>query len=213
MLITAPQIMAANNTHVRNTTKLNKEHAVQKGINAFQSKDYSTAFKIFEPLAKNGNTSAQYYLGWMYFDGLGTPMDYEQAIKWFRKAAEQGDALAQLKLGMMYEQGQGTPKDYKIAASWVRKALEQNYEPAQIILSTYYYFGYGVHKDYVVAYSLCNPTFTTDIYDFNRAASLRSAISMRMTAAQIAASHQLTHEMQHYGVIRAIDAYMDSGVQ
>jgi len=208
-----PQASAADTAHVRLTTQTSHELNLQNGINAYQSKDYSIAIKIFEPLASNGNAIAQGYLGRMYYEGLGTPMDYEQAIKWFGKAAENRNAFAQFKLGVMYRQGQGTPKDYKLAALWFRKAIEQGYESALIQLGYLYYKGYGVHKDYVVAYALCNPTFTTNITDFNTAATIHSSIIYFMTSAQIAAGHELTHEMQHYGIMKAFDAYLDSRVQ
>jgi uncharacterized protein len=39
---------------------------VQKGLTAYKSGDYATALREWEPLAKQGNASAQYNLGLMY---------------------------------------------------------------------------------------------------------------------------------------------------
>lgn len=72
--------------------------------------------------AEQGDASAQYNLGGMYYDGKGVPQDYKQAITWFRKAAEQGDASAQYNLGHMYHGGRGVPQDYKQAYAWASTA-------------------------------------------------------------------------------------------
>ncbi|TNI10976.1 hypothetical protein CF134_19790 [Aeromonas salmonicida] len=51
--------------------------------------------------AEQGDASAQYNLGGMYYYGRGVPQDYKQAITWFHKAAEQGIAIAQYSLGIV----------------------------------------------------------------------------------------------------------------
>ena len=43
----------------------------QKGLDAYQSGDYATALKEWEPLAEQGNADAQYNLGVMYYQGKG----------------------------------------------------------------------------------------------------------------------------------------------
>jgi len=55
-------------------------------------------FKVQLAIAEKGNTRAQYYLGEMHENGLGTKPDLDEAFKWYAKAAEQGDALAKRKL-------------------------------------------------------------------------------------------------------------------
>mgnify|MGYP006114862609 CR=1 FL=1 len=67
----------------------------QKGLTAAQSGDYATALREWEPLAKQGDADAQYYLGVMDANGQGVPQDYKTAVKWFKLAAEQGNAYAQ----------------------------------------------------------------------------------------------------------------------
>ena len=57
-------------------------------------RDYATALREFEPLAKQGHARAQTNLGWMYDKGLGVPQNYETAVKWYTLAAEQGYAPA-----------------------------------------------------------------------------------------------------------------------
>lgn len=55
-------------------------------------------FQVQQSLATKGDARAQYYLGEMYEQGLGTGQNLDEAFKWYAKAAEQGDALAKRKL-------------------------------------------------------------------------------------------------------------------
>ena len=91
----------------------------QKGVTAYNKKDYATALREWKPLAKQGNFSAQYLLGVMYRKGQGVPQDYKTAVKWYRLAAEQGNATAQNNLGLMYGLGQGVIQDNVYAHMWL----------------------------------------------------------------------------------------------
>jgi len=109
---------------------------LQDGLDAAVRGDYKTAYKLWLPLAEQGDAEAQYNLGVMYEHSLGVPQDYKEAFKWYRLAAEQGDADAQNNLGVMYNEGQGVPQDYKEAVKWWRLSAEQGDEQAQINLAT-----------------------------------------------------------------------------
>ena len=85
---------------------------------AYYKGDYTTALRLYRPLADKGNVDAQHNLGFMYENGRGVPQDYVQAVAWYRKAADHGDAVAQFNLGFMYENGQGVPQDYVQAHKW-----------------------------------------------------------------------------------------------
>ena len=78
-----------------------------QGMAAVSRGDYATAYRLWRPLADQGNASAQYNLGFMYDNGQGVPQDYAAAVGWYRKAADQGDASAQYNLGFMYGNGLG----------------------------------------------------------------------------------------------------------
>ena len=73
--------------------------------------------------AKQGEASAQYNLGLMYFRGEGVPQDYGAAFDWFQLAAEQGDIGAQLALGLSYSLGWGVAKNYVRAYAWLDLAV------------------------------------------------------------------------------------------
>lgn len=98
----------------------------EEGVAAAQRGDYATAYRLWLPLANQGNAEAQYILGVSYHDGEGVPQDYAEAVKWYRKAAEQGYASAQFNLGIMYRIGQGVPQDYVQAHKWYNLAAANN---------------------------------------------------------------------------------------
>ena len=79
----------------------------QDAEDAYNRKDYKTAYKLLLPLAEQGDAAAQYNLGLMYYTGQGVPQDYKEAVKWYRLSAEQGYAEGQYNLGVIYHEGQG----------------------------------------------------------------------------------------------------------
>ena len=94
----------------------------EQGLTAYKQSDYQTAFKLWLPLAEQGNASAQFSLGVMYNNGQGVKQDDVEAVKWYRKAAEQGLAPAQVKLGAAYILGKGVQVNKSLAKEWFRKA-------------------------------------------------------------------------------------------
>lgn len=118
-----------------------------KGLKAYNSKDYAMALSIWKPLAEQGNAHAQYSLGIMYANGQGITKNEAEAVKWYRKAADQGDAHAQHNLGFMYVNGLGVPKNETEAVKWYHLAADQGHAKAQCNLGTMYANGYGVPKD------------------------------------------------------------------
>lgn len=88
--------------------------------------EYDKALKLFLPLAKRGNSSAQVFVGLTYeqgiADGRGVAKDYAEAVKWFRLAADQGDADGQYSLGISYWMSEGVLQDYAQAHMWFNLA-------------------------------------------------------------------------------------------
>ena len=56
---------------------------LEDGFAAVQRGDYMAAYRLWLPLANQGDASAQFNLGLMYNKGQGVPKDYVQAHKWF----------------------------------------------------------------------------------------------------------------------------------
>jgi len=95
---------------------------------AYDRADYRTSLNVWLPRAKEGEPTAQNYVGEIYEKGLGIQPDYATAAAWYRKAADQGLSRAQINLGFLYEKGLGVKKDLAQALNWYRKAsgLEQD---------------------------------------------------------------------------------------
>ena len=130
-----------------------RDPSLIKGIDAYENNDFLAASSAFEPLAAKGDAIAQFYLGRMHMQGLGSfKPDYNEALEFTRKAARQGLAEAEELLGFLYYYGLGVPQDQKQAAEWLRKAAEQGMSEAQNNLGVLYEKGQGVPQDWVQAY-------------------------------------------------------------
>ena len=89
------------------------------GLAAYQQGDFVKAAKEWRDLADQGDSSAQFNLGLLYYDGKGVPQDYTEAANWFRRAAEQDYEKAEHNLGAMYGSGKGVKRDYIQAYKWL----------------------------------------------------------------------------------------------
>ena len=104
---------------------LNPEADYQKGLEAYEKKDYAAALREWRPLAEQGHALAQSSVGFMYNNGEGVDQDYQTAVKWYTLAAEQGHAKAQFGLSVMYYKGQGVIQDYVYAHMWSNLSASQ----------------------------------------------------------------------------------------
>ena len=99
---------------------------------AYERGDSAQAFKLFRPLAVQGDASAQFNIGLMYHNGQGVTQNYQEALKWWRLAADQGDAMAQFNIGVLYEKGQGVTQDYQEALKCYRPSTQQQGSSSQV---------------------------------------------------------------------------------
>ncbi len=164
-----------------------------EGAAAYQRGDHETAFKEFKPLAEQGNTWAQYYVGHMYIMGQGIPKDYTEAFKWYEKAAEQGNTWAQYNVGVMYDKGEGVPQDNAEALKWFREAAQHGYALAQVMLGGMYLEGDGVPRDYIISYMWLNLAAAQG----NEGAMIYTSIlEEKMTPEQIAEGQRLSRKFK-----------------
>jgi TPR repeat protein len=109
--------------------------------------DFATAMREIQPLAEQGNVSAQLNLGLMYAKGQGVPKDGAEAVKWYRLAAKQGKANAQFNLGVIYANGYGVPEDDTEAVKWYRLSAKHGNAEAQHNLGVMFANGDSVPED------------------------------------------------------------------
>lgn len=96
-----------------------------EALRAYQYGDYGDAVRRFIPLADEGDPDAQYYVGFMYAQGLGVAQDYGAAAQWYERAALQGHAPAQNYLGLLYYEGKGLERDFRTAFIYFELAAAQ----------------------------------------------------------------------------------------
>jgi TPR repeat protein len=84
--------------------------------------------------AKLGLVEAQFNLGVMFEDGLGTEQNFKKAATWYHRAATGGDERAMNNLGSLYWHGKGVSKDKLKAETLFALAVEENSSLAQVNL-------------------------------------------------------------------------------
>ncbi len=124
----------------------------EKGITAYQSGDYATAIREFQPLAEQGNIDAQVILGHMFEEGYGVDKNLKSAIFWYKNAAEQGDSDAQRFLGEMFAEGLGVTKDLNKSHYWYYTCARQKNTDCLVALGIIYAEGIGVPRHPIFAY-------------------------------------------------------------
>lgn len=90
-------------------------------------------FMAMVALANTGHAEAQYHVGMMHNNGIGTEQNPRQAFAWFEKAAASNDPLGAYKLGCYYD-GQGAgivPADANEALKFKLVAARAGYALAQ----------------------------------------------------------------------------------
>ena len=161
------------------------------GLDAFFSGDYATALREWRPLAEQGDSVAQFFLGVMYDDGQGVTQDDKEAVKWYGLAAAQGYANAQHNLGLMYANGEGVIQDYKEAVRLYGLAAAQGNANAQHNLGVMYNYGMGVIQDNVYAHMWFNIAASSGIEE---AVKGRDILAGKMTASQLEKAQELARE-------------------
>ncbi len=119
-----------------------------EGEDAFKKQQYSQAFSEFLPLANEGDYRAQYYIAYLYLNGLGTPRDVKISLKYLNDSLEHNYDPAQALMGYMYSEGIGVRKDKQKALELYQTASAQNNVSANLNLGVMYYTGDGVTRDY-----------------------------------------------------------------
>jgi hypothetical protein len=120
-------------------------------MRALNDKNYDDAFRLFQQASARGSVPANFWLGWLYFQGFGVTQDYGQAMQWYRKAADQGNTGAMFGIGNLYDRGLGVPRDYAQAMQWFRKCADLGGPAGMAGVGNLYQNGHGVAQDYAEA--------------------------------------------------------------
>jgi len=112
------------------------------------ARDKQHLFTELTKIAESGSPEAQYHLGMLYNNGIGTDKDIAQAFYWFEKSASAGDPLGHYKVGCYYSgQGEGViPQDKIKALQHKIFAAEKGYVRAQNDVAAIYYLSQDMSK-------------------------------------------------------------------
>lgn len=123
---------------------------------AFDRGEFVTALDLFEALAEGGDAQAQYRLGVMHEQGLGTDQDNKIAARWYTLAAEQRAPEGLAALSALHLKGAGVIQNYKESLRLNQQAAALGYAPAQYNLGIAYATGVGTFRDPVKAHMWFN---------------------------------------------------------
>ena len=104
-------------------------------VTASQAATGKARFKSRLTEARVGDPQAQYEVGVMCANGVGTRRNAEEALVWFKAAAGKGHPTAQYLLAIAYANGMGTEKDEYQAVQWFFKAADQGSDKALLKLA------------------------------------------------------------------------------
>lgn len=161
----------------------------KEGREAYDKKDFPTAWKELEPLAKQGNADAMYLVGSMHHMGMGVPPSYKDAAEWYRKSADAGKLDAIFTMGVVYEGGIGVPRSAKEAFTWYKKSADRGFYPGQLKIAHMYATGRGIKKDPPNAYlwyAIAERSTPRTGNDKNEIPIVKDKLSTMMTKEQVA---------------------------
>ena len=113
------------------------------------------ALALYLLAAERGDTEAQFIVGGMYFQGIGTEKNQKEAFKWLYKAALHGESTPQSQklLGQAFLLGNVVPKNYTESVQWYQRAAESGDHDAQNELAFLYYVGRGVEQNFKTSFT------------------------------------------------------------
>ena len=126
---------------------------LKRAINAIVKNDFKRAFKILLPITENGNASANFYLGYLYFNGLGIVANEQEAkkhhlsaVKTFKEQAQNGNYEAISKLGRILADGsQFENIDFLEELKWLKLASKNGCREASFMLGNIYNTGHKIN--------------------------------------------------------------------
>ena len=128
---------------------LAKSPSVQYEISPLFSNDeeFKKGLNWLKKAAAHGYGNAEYVLGLVYFNGVGTKRDKKKGFEHLVRAAAHGVVNAYYAVGMIYEMGLNGKIDTEKSLYWLEKAAHFGSKDAIFILAMKYADGIDVPKD------------------------------------------------------------------
>src|SRR5262245_45787408 len=99
-----------------------EKQKLDRGVKLYTEGKAQEAMAIWQPLAAEGNTDAQFYLANAYSYGPKGLRDVKLADDLFKRAAEAGHVKAQYNVGIMHLNGEGVEASAGAAATWLARS-------------------------------------------------------------------------------------------
>ena len=157
------------------------------GLIAFEQHDYTSALSKWAPQAAEGDMDAQFNLGYLYENGLGTTRNIKAAKHWYALSARQGSAVAQHSLATLHHDS----KEYVTAVNWYTLSAEQGLAEAQADLGASYGLGQGVPQNYIYAHMWSN---ISSLNGFDMGVRLTAGLAKLMSPKEISVAQYLARE-------------------
>lgn len=121
-------MILSSNNFAAALSQTDSQESHSKAEKSMSIGNFAIAYCLWEPLASQGDSKAQFNLGWMFHNGYGLAIDDSAALSWWLKSAEQGYVDAFYTLADLYLAGFGVEKDKDIAMGWYIAAAEFGHE-------------------------------------------------------------------------------------
>jgi TPR repeat protein len=108
---------------------------------SYAQKDIAKGERYFRSAIEQGDSTAMFQLGSIYWNGYYIPKNTEEALKLWRQSAELGNGGALSALGTCYLRGEGLEQNYDEAFECFVEADDKD------MLGTCYLHGWGVKRD------------------------------------------------------------------
>lgn len=105
--------------------------------NEHYGRDVQKALQLYEQLAAEGETEANFCIGEIYTN-CEEVLDQQKAMDYYAKAATAGHAGAQFKMGVLWLHNIHGVKNVELAKTWIEKAAAQGQPNALYVLAANY---------------------------------------------------------------------------
>jgi TPR repeat protein len=109
--------------------------------------NYEKSFFWYSEAAKQGDDRAQYFVGNMSINGVGTFQNIPKGIRHLESIAEKGHVGAMFTMGKLNKLGYNIAKNHKEASKWFDMAAKEGNVESMYEIADSLENGYGIQKD------------------------------------------------------------------
>lgn len=134
VLISCSSSSMGNSISTFDDAEVLREKAINTNNIQKQLELYNQLTPVYEKLAEDNNSEAQFILGDIYGKGLNGNVDLKKSFFWTKRAADNGNILAIYNTAMNYYLGRGVNKNIDKAKEYYLKAANKDDTDAQYSL-------------------------------------------------------------------------------